>query len=121
MIMKIHNEDHTYKTVMIDDEMRVGEVCEIMLEKNHRDDSILHWQIFEEPGDCPGFGCFGRLHTISTLIYHCREDSSARCGPMTGEVRLPKNIHNAQPCSPHHDNFKNGHFAGAKPYDNFND
>ncbi|KAL5960641.1 Growth factor receptor-bound protein 14 [Taenia solium] len=55
MIMKIYNEDHTYKTVMIDDEMRVGEVCEIMLEKNHRDDSIVHWQIFEEPGDCPGF------------------------------------------------------------------
>ncbi|KAL5105694.1 Growth factor receptor-bound protein 14 [Taenia crassiceps] len=55
LIMKIHNEDHTYKTVLINDGMRVGEVCGIMLGKNHRDDLIVHWQMFEEPGDCPGF------------------------------------------------------------------
>ncbi|EUB58022.1 Growth factor receptor-bound protein [Echinococcus granulosus] len=53
--MKVHNQDRAYKTVMVSDEMRVGEVCEIMLEKNHRDDSIIHWQLFEERGDLPGF------------------------------------------------------------------
>ena len=54
--MKVYNEDKTYKTIVIDEEMRVGQICDLMLEKNHRNDSILHWQIYEEPGDFPGFG-----------------------------------------------------------------
>ncbi|VDL29834.1 unnamed protein product [Hymenolepis diminuta] len=55
-IMKVHNADRTYKSILLNDDMRVGQICEIMLDKNHRRDSIVHWQIFEEPGDFPGFG-----------------------------------------------------------------
>ncbi|CDI98766.1 growth factor receptor bound protein 7 [Echinococcus multilocularis] len=55
VIMKVHNQDRAYKTVIVSDKMRVGEVCEIMLEKNHREDSIIHWQLFEERGDLLGF------------------------------------------------------------------
>nr|CUU98308.1 hypothetical transcript [Hymenolepis microstoma] len=53
--MKVYNPDETYKTILVNDNMRVGHICEIMLAKNHQHGSIVHWQIYEEPGDFPGF------------------------------------------------------------------
>ncbi|VDD75637.1 unnamed protein product [Mesocestoides corti] len=53
--LRVYNEDGTYKTILIDEDMSVKDVCEIMLQKNHCDDSIINWQLYEEPGEFPGF------------------------------------------------------------------
>ncbi|KAM3175102.1 hypothetical protein ACTXT7_009188 [Hymenolepis weldensis] len=74
-IMKVHNADRTYKSILLNDDMRVGQICEIMLDKNHRRDSIVHWQIFEEPGDFPGFETLRLCFTVGERSLNMRGSS----------------------------------------------